>query len=285
MRAYIFQARGLLAGDQTGLSDPYVRVNFVNQSQKSERLEKTLCPQWDQTLIFEDLQLHGSPDSIMDAPPPVTIEIFDWDQIGTDTYLGRCRTEPVVVLEPEHSKDVLLQWYKFDCIGKDGGELLAAFELILMEGQPPRPPPPMRGKLYMVPDGIRPVLQTTAIEVLCWGVRNMKKYQLANVNSPCVEIDIGGNMLHSDTIHNLKRTPNFPKPLMYLEANLPKEALYMPPINIMVRDNRPFGRKPVVGTHVLSDISKFRVEPLYQPYDPLEKIPGNELLFASFLCQ
>ncbi|VDL89995.1 unnamed protein product [Schistocephalus solidus] len=282
LRAYIFQARNLLAGDQTGLSDPYVRVNFVTQSQKSERLEKTLCPQWDQTLIFEDLQLHGSPDSIMASPPPVTIEIFDWDQIGTDTFLGRCRTEPVVVLQPEHSKDVLLQWYRFDCNGKDGGELLAAFELILLEGQPARPPPPMRGKLYIVPDGIRPVLQPTAIEVLCWGVRNMKKYQLANVNSPSVEIDIGGNILHSDTISNVKRTPNFPKPLMYLKANLPKEALYMPPINIMVRDNRPFGRKPVVGTHVLNDISKFRVEPLYQPYDPLEKIPGTYLLFHRF---
>ena len=120
------------------------------------------------------------------------------------------------------------------------------------------------------------------IEVLCWGVRNMTKYQLAAVNSPSVEIEIGGTVLSSDVITNLKRTPNFKKSLMFHVAKLPKETLYMPPINIGVRDNRAFGRKPLVGTHVIRDITGFTVPPLMQPFDPLQAIPGK-ILFRSNL--
>ncbi len=90
LNAYIFQARGLLAADQSGLSDPYVRVCFINQSQKTERLDKTLSPQWDQTLLFESVTIYGNPESIAYSPPRVTVEIFDWDQIGADNFLGRC---------------------------------------------------------------------------------------------------------------------------------------------------------------------------------------------------
>lgn len=39
---------------------------------------------------------------------------------------------------------------------------------------------------------------------------------------------------------------------------LPKEALYMPPLNIKVRDQRAFGRRPVVGQHVLRNLDPFR---------------------------
>ncbi|KAM7540290.1 hypothetical protein Aperf_G00000029285 [Anoplocephala perfoliata] len=275
LNAYIFQARDLLAADQSGLSDPYVRVCFINQSQKTERLEQTLSPVWNQTLIFENMVICANPQSIINSPPHVTIEIFDWDQIGSDEFLGRCSLTPEVVTEASEFKKVMLQWYPITRQGREGGELLAAFELMLLdENTPPSPPNLKPGtEIYEVPEGIRPELQNVGIEVLCWGVRNMAKYQLASVNSPSVEIDIGNTVLTSEVIPNLKRQPNFKKPLMFHVARLPKESLYMPPINIGVRDNRAFGRKPLVGTHVLSDISAFKVPPLMQPYDPLQSIP------------
>uniref|UniRef100_A0A5K3EPQ9 C2 domain-containing protein n=1 Tax=Mesocestoides corti TaxID=53468 RepID=A0A5K3EPQ9_MESCO len=275
LNAYIFQARGLLAADQSGFSDPYVRVCFINQSQKSERLEKTLSPQWDQTLIFENVVIYGTLESVINSPPRITAEFFDWDQIGADNFLGRCSMTPEVVTDPAEFKKAMLQWYPITRQGRDGGELLAAFELMLIdESAPPSPPNLKPGTdIYEVPEGIRPELQTMGIEVLCWGVRNMAKYQLATVNSPSVEIEIGGTVISSDVIKDVKRTPNFRKPLMFHVAKLPKESLYMPPINIGVRDNRAFGRKPLVGSHVLTDISAFRVPPLMQPFDPLQAIP------------
>ena len=42
---------------------------------------------------------------------------------------------------------------------------------------------------------------------------------------------------------------------------LPKEELYTPPLNIRVRDNRPFGRKPLVGVHVVKSLEAFKCQP------------------------
>jgi len=39
---------------------------------------------------------------------------------------------------------------------------------------------------------------------------------------------------------------------------LPKEELYTPPLNIYVKDNRPFGRKPLVGIHSITSLEQFR---------------------------
>lgn len=45
------------------------------------------------------------------------------------------------------------------------GELLAAFELLLKDQEELPMLPPTRGDLYMVPFGVRPLLQRTRIEV------------------------------------------------------------------------------------------------------------------------
>ena len=43
---------------------------------------------------------------------------------------------------------------------------------------------------------------------------------------------------------------------------LPKEELYTPPMNIRVRDSRQFGRRPLVGVHVVKSLEEFRCNPL-----------------------
>jgi len=42
---------------------------------------------------------------------------------------------------------------------------------------------------------------------------------------------------------------------------LPLEELYAPPINIYVRDNRQFGRKPIVGVHAVKSLQAYRRQP------------------------
>lgn len=61
--------------------DPFGRVIFLNQSAVTERLENTLCPTWDQTLIFEEISIHGEPNQVLKKPPMILIEFFDHDQI------------------------------------------------------------------------------------------------------------------------------------------------------------------------------------------------------------
>ena len=56
---------------------------------------------------------------------------------------------------------------------------------------------------------------------------------------------------------------------------LPREELYMPPLNIWVRDNRQFGRKPVVGVHVVRSLEEFRCNPARALADSLGGTAGE----------
>ncbi|XP_026579918.1 dysferlin-like, partial [Pseudonaja textilis] len=113
----------------------------------------------------------------------------------------------------------------------------------------------------MVPQGIKPVLQRTAIEILAWGLRNLKSYQLASVTSPSLLVECGGQMVQSTVIKNLKKNPNFDISVLFMEVRLPREDLYCPPIVIKVIDNRPFGRKPVVGQCTIRSLEAFLCDP------------------------
>ncbi len=60
---------------------------FLNQSMKTEVIFKTLAPTWDQTLIFETIEIYGSINDIEKNPPKITIEIFDKDLYVIIIYL------------------------------------------------------------------------------------------------------------------------------------------------------------------------------------------------------
>lgn len=102
----------------------------------------------------------------------------------------------------------------------------------------------------MVPQGIRPVVQLTAVEVtsclkmhllaqptgipsnycvclcvvcvfaqiLVWGLRNMKPYQLAAVSSPSLVVECGGQRVESAVIRNMKKSPNFPGSVHFIKV-------------------------------------------------------------------
>ena len=55
------------------------------------------------------------------------------------------------------------------------------------------------------------------IQVMCWGVRNMAKYQLSNVTSPSIEFEIGGNLQASKIIRNTKKNPNFDENMIFFD--------------------------------------------------------------------
>ena len=171
LRAYIYQARSLLAADEdTSLSDPFCNVVFVTQSMKTEIVNKTLSPTWDQTLIFESVEIHGNPKEIEKNPPNITIEIFDKDAFGEPDYLGRCKTQPIVITENTKGITSKLEWIHLKRDKEDAGELLACFELYLLDenGENKLLPslPPKIGAIYRLPNEIRPQLHRTVIEVI-----------------------------------------------------------------------------------------------------------------------
>lgn len=257
--AYIYQARDLLPMDESGMNDAYARVAFCKQSGITEVMTQTLSPTWDQTLIFDDIEIYEGVDNVANNPPRVVVELFDKDAVGKDGFLGRCMMTPLVRLEGHQTPEPSLQWYKIRRGEEKGGELLAACELFLDEGAELPFTPPMRGELFAVRSGVRPKLQRSAIEVLCWGVRNMKKFQLTSVTSPSIEFECAGEMVQSEVIKDTRKNPNFENPVLTrMIVNLPVEDIYMPSLNIRVRDNRTFGRRPIVGVHSVRSIQKYR---------------------------
>lgn len=54
--------------------------------------------------------------------------------------------------------------------------------------------------------------------MLCWGVRDMKKYQLLSVKSPLVEIECGGTVVSTSPISDASEDPNFPNPIISFDV-------------------------------------------------------------------
>uniref|UniRef100_A0A3B4U8H5 Dysferlin, limb girdle muscular dystrophy 2B (autosomal recessive) n=1 Tax=Seriola dumerili TaxID=41447 RepID=A0A3B4U8H5_SERDU len=269
LRCYLYQARDLVAMDKDSFSDPYAIVSFLHQSQRTVTVRNSLNPCWDQTLIFYELEIFGDAEAAMANPPNVVVELYDQDTYGADEFMGRCVCQPTFTPSPR------LAWFPIRRGDKNAGELLAAFELIRREkpgihhipGQEPDesdlpyPPPQREPNVFMVPQGIKPVLQRTAIEILAWGVRNLKSFQMASVTSPSLQVECGGTMVQSCVIRSVKKKPNFDVNMLILDVRLPREELYMPPIVIKIIDNRQFGRKPVVGQCTIRSLEEYRCNP------------------------
>uniref|UniRef100_A0A8D0G474 Dysferlin n=1 Tax=Strix occidentalis caurina TaxID=311401 RepID=A0A8D0G474_STROC len=274
LRCYMYQARDLIAMDKDSFSDPYAIVSFLHQSQKTVVIKNTLNPTWDQTLIFYEIEIFGDPQNVSDSPPNIVVEIYDHDTYGADEFMGRCICKPSLARSPR------LSWHPVIKANRNVGELLAAFELIQREkvsclsgpdpsadSDLPYPPPQREANIYMVPQGIKPVLQRTAIEILAWGLRNLKSYQLASVTSPSLLVECGGQLVQSCVIKNVKKNPNFDICVLFMEVRLPKESLYSPPIIIKIIDNRPFGRRPVVGQCTIRSLEDFYCDPYQEETD------------------
>ena len=60
------------------------------------------------------------------------------------------------------------------------------------------------------------------IEVLSWGVRNMKSFQLSDVDCPQVIFECGDHKIESEVIKYVKQHPNFSKPVLYFDIMIPK---------------------------------------------------------------
>ncbi len=56
------------------------------------------------------------------------------------------------------------------------------------------------------------------LQILCWGVRDMKRYQLLKVTSPLVELECGGTVVRSEPIKDTEENPNFPKPVISFDV-------------------------------------------------------------------
>ncbi|KTF86144.1 hypothetical protein cypCar_00025393, partial [Cyprinus carpio] len=229
LRVHIYQARSLFAADSTGLSDPFARVFFSTHSQVTEVLNETLCPTWDQLLVFDNVELYGEAGELRDDPPIIVIEIYDQDTVGKADFMGRTFAKPITKMSDEHYGPPRfppqLEYYQIYRGNGTAGEMLAAFELLQIGPAGKADLPPIdgpsdfdRGPILPVPIGIRPVLSKYRIEVLFWGLRDLKRVNLAQVDRPRVDIECAGKGIQSALIQNYKKNPNFSTLVKWFEV-------------------------------------------------------------------
>uniref|UniRef100_A0A8V5GG54 Uncharacterized protein n=1 Tax=Melopsittacus undulatus TaxID=13146 RepID=A0A8V5GG54_MELUD len=261
LRAHMYQARGLIAADSTGLSDPFAKVTFTSHCQTTKIISQTLSPTWNQMLLFNSIVLHGNREEIAQFPPEIVIELYDDDAVGKPEYIGSTVAVPVVRLADQKYEPPKLSYHPVYCGNLSGGDLLATFELLEIPMSDPDklPPldPPDAGQFYPVPANIRPVLSKYRVEVLFWGVRELKKVQLLSVDRPQVLIECAGKGVKSSVIQSYKKNPNFSGLADWFEVELPENELLHPPLSICVVDWRAFGRSTLVGTHTINCLKQF----------------------------
>lgn len=123
------------------------------------------------------------------------------------------------------------------------------------------------------------------VQVLFWGLRDLKRINLAQVDRPRVDIECAGRGVQSALIQNYKKNPNFSTLVKWFEVvsafciyttlqicildilrclnkliliqDLPENELLHPPLNIRVVDCRAFGRYILVGSHAVSSLRRF----------------------------
>ncbi|NXE03095.1 OTOF protein, partial [Chaetorhynchus papuensis] len=279
LRAHMYQARSLFAADSSGLSDPFARVFFISQSQCTEVLNETLCPTWDQLLVFDNVELYGEAHEMRDDPPIIVIEIYDQDTVGKADFMGRTFAKPVVKMSDEQycppRFPPQLEYYQIYRGNATAGDLLAAFELLQIGPGGKSDLPPIdgptdvdRGPILPVPLGIRPVLSRYRVEVtalehpvsmwsVSWGRRASPRL-LEGEEGAGSQGSVCGGRPGNQAAASLKN-----QGIGSLCADLPENELLHPPLNIRVVDCRAFGRYTLVGSHTVSSLRKF----IYRPPD------------------
>ncbi|XP_054853217.1 fer-1-like protein 5 [Eublepharis macularius] len=242
--------------------NPFAHVSFLHISQPTRTLSGTLHPCWDQTLIFEKILIYGDPQSVEQDPPLVAVEMFDLDPVA-DLFMGRCFCTPIVCLDLQLRKLPRLRTHPVTIGQKAAGRLLAAFELLLDKDEAlgKYPPPAWKDGVFTIPKSIRPVLKLMAIEILAWGLRNMKTFNLLAVSSPSLTIECGGETIETPIIKNIYENPNFSINIFLMQVYLPVDEDYAPPIELKAVDHREFGYKPVVGQATIRALNQYFCDP------------------------
>uniref|UniRef100_A0A5K3EPL3 Otoferlin n=1 Tax=Mesocestoides corti TaxID=53468 RepID=A0A5K3EPL3_MESCO len=121
-----------------------------------------------------------------------------------------------------------------------------------------------------LPENIRPPLGRYRLEVVFWGVRELRRQFLLPVNRPIITIEVGGTKVVSDLLRSAKINPLFEKRLKYVDLYLPLDEKLWPPITVMCHDHRMFGVSITVGLCTLPNPTDFFEKKDLEVYDEYE---------------
>ena len=133
LRVHVYQAQDLPAADANGLCDPYIKLSIGGREQRTTIQYETRFPHWQQTIVFQNLDLPRDSRAIRDGiAPEVTLQLYDHDNTFDD-YMGRC-TFSLQSMNDAHKKP---KWYPWQTTNgtstHDCGQVLLSFQLMSAE--------------------------------------------------------------------------------------------------------------------------------------------------------
>lgn len=122
---------------------------------------------------------------------------------------------------------------------------------------------PFFAQLSLGPGAFPTAPPTLCPQILAWGLRNMKSYQLASVSSPSLVVECGGEMVQSCVIKNLRKNPNFDICTLFMEVVSPTPLSSPPSVLLARTSSQPqavwgFGQTPcgnLCGSWLLSHLA------------------------------
>ncbi|XP_012666478.1 fer-1-like protein 5 [Otolemur garnettii] len=282
---YIYKARNLTSNQLPTFQGPFIRVVFLNHSQCTQTLKSSAGPTWAQTLIFQHLLLYENPQDTKQSPPLVALELWQHDSRGKESLWGRSMWSPVVWLDLHDRTLPPMRWHPIvNELGSAEGEILASCELILeteylREKQLPILSVPWRNGVYILPKSIQPMLKKMAIEILAWGLRNMK------ASSPQLLVEFGDESLRTEPISDFQTNPNFPESIYLLIVYMPTQEAYALPLVVKVVDIWLFGQRTVVGQANIDFLQPYFCDPWAQDYVPPQLPKLSVMKQEGFLGQ
>uniref|UniRef100_A0A8C6CT22 Fer-1 like family member 5 n=1 Tax=Moschus moschiferus TaxID=68415 RepID=A0A8C6CT22_MOSMO len=260
---YIYQARNLMSSHVQTFQGPFIRLVFLNHSQCTQILKSCAAPTWAQTLIFQHLLLYENPQDTRESPPCVVLELWQQDPQGKETLWGRSMWHPVVWLDAQDRILPPMRWHPLvKGLEDEEGEILASCELIL-ETELPLLSVPWKNGIYILPKSIQPTLRKMAIEILVWGLRNMKQ-----VRSPRLLVECWEESLQTEPIRDFQTNPNFAQSALLLTLYMPTEETFALPLVLKVVDNQDFGQETVVGQATVHSLQPYFCDPWAEDYVP-----------------
>ncbi|KAL1771885.1 fer-1 5 [Sigmodon hispidus] len=271
---YIYQARNLMYNQILTFQEPFIRVVFLNHSLCTQTVRSSAAPTWSQTLIFQHLLLFENPKDTRENPPLVVLELWQHDSRGNKILWGRGMWAPVVWLDSQGWTLTPLRWHPLvKELGEEEGEILASCELILeteklKEVHLPFLSVPCKNGIYTLPKNIQPTVKMMAIEIMAWGLRNMKVARY-----PQLLVECGEASLRTEPISSFQENPNFPTSNFFLTVFMPMEESHALPLLIKVMDIQDYGQQIVVGQANIDFLQPYFCDPWALDYTPV-KVPA-----------
>lgn len=264
----VYRGQQLPSGDSNGLSDPFIRVSWANGSAQTGVKLETLNPTFDELIQV-----------LAETKQPLTdiiVEIWDWDLIGSNTFLAKA-VVPVKYATTRSTEKIWLGYDEdranwdaekkketpstnfTDSRGKiiKDCRLLVNFEVMKVTDKMPKPvvmkflkaigsKETYDGFAIWPEKALR--LAPFKIRVAMLALRKMRPFRLLDVKNASVEVQINSSTIKFEKVSGLNASFNKEYELF---MNLPQDPKYWPVVTFRVYDHR-IGSKSAVGIGMLS---------------------------------